>query len=88
MTAIRARVPKASLVKIVKHVRFSFVFLYNRMKIFLSWNSTLKVLPCDISSPCQNNGKCQNNLQGGYVCTCEKGYGGSDCSIGRNFIFL
>uniref|UniRef100_A0A8C3GJT9 Sushi, nidogen and EGF like domains 1 n=1 Tax=Cairina moschata TaxID=8855 RepID=A0A8C3GJT9_CAIMO len=48
-------------------------------------NQPIPVLPCGprvpgacLSSPCQNGGSCLE-LEQGYACDCQEGYGGQDC---------
>jgi len=43
----------------------------------------LKALPCTLNYPCQNNGVCSNDMEGGYVCSCKKGYMGDNCEISK-----
>lgn len=46
--------------------------------------SYLDVDECSLASgnPCKNNGKCVN-LLGSYKCTCNSGFTGKHCEIGR-----
>lgn len=45
------------------------------------YNSFNDVTSVCISSPCLN-GKCESSKHG-YICSCEKGYSGTNCEIGE-----
>ena len=38
-----------------------------------------------IPDVCSNHGFC-TNIEGSYICTCEDGWGGTECDIGKNWI--
>ena len=42
---------------------------------------------CKDTNPCLNGGTCTTNDEL-YECTCVYGYGGPNCEIGLNFLFI
>jgi hypothetical protein len=53
------------------------VKIEKKVKIFIFFS--IKELPCTLIQPCKNNGLCTDDFLGGYVCTCETGYVGTNC---------
>ncbi len=46
-------------------------------------------MPCDLNpTQCQNGATCANDNKGGYACTCENGYTGTDCENGKDLRVL
>ncbi len=41
------------------------------------------MLTCIHSKPCKNNACCKDDKMGGYNCTCEPGFTGKNCEIGK-----
>ena len=47
----------------------------------------LDLTPCE-REPCQNGATCTDDGHGGYTCDCSSGYGGRNCTIQCETVYL
>ena len=59
--------------------RSAFVFMFNTYQVFVHFIHT-DVVDC-ASSSCNSNGDCIEVVGGGFVCSCEDGWGGDFCNV-------